>query len=42
MKGNRCADPDHRYEDYFKRFKSIFATDENVPVYYIPGNHDVG
>lgn len=31
----------HRYEAYYRRFRSIFST-VDVPVYYIPGNHDVG
>ena len=31
-----------RYEDYYARFKSIFALRAGTPVHYIPGNHDVG
>ena len=37
-----CCDADGvRYEQAVRRFKSIFATDDSVPVYYIPGNNDV-
>lgn len=32
----------HRYEEYYQRFKHIFRADEDIPQYYIPGNHDVG
>jgi hypothetical protein len=31
-----------RYQEYVRRFRSIFLTPPSVPVYYIPGNHDVG
>ena len=27
---------------HYGRFSSIFAVDKDIPVYYIPGNHDVG
>ncbi|KAF8472905.1 Metallo-dependent phosphatase-like protein [Russula ochroleuca] len=30
------------YQDYVGRFRSIFPAPPSVPVYYIPGNHDVG
>ena len=31
-----------RYQEYVGRFHSIFRAPSSVPVYYIPGNHDVG
>lgn len=31
-----------RYEAYYRRFKDIFAADKDTPVYYLPGNHDIG
>lgn len=31
-----------RYEEYYQRFKSIFHKQSQAPVYYLPGNHDVG
>jgi ethanolamine phosphate phosphodiesterase len=31
-----------RYQEYVTRFHSIFPTPPSVPVYYIPGNHDIG
>ena len=31
-----------RYQEYVARFYSIFSTPPSLPVYYIPGNHDVG
>ena len=31
-----------RYLEYFKRFRSIFSSSPSLPVYYLPGNHDVG
>ena len=31
-----------RYEQYFRRFKDIFAADEGLLMYYLPGNHDIG
>lgn len=33
---------DHRYNAYFNRFNKIFSIDEHIPVYFIPGNHDIG
>ncbi|EJF65103.1 Metallo-dependent phosphatase [Dichomitus squalens LYAD-421 SS1] len=42
MDNGRFAMSDDEYEKYFRRFKSIFAADENLPVYYLPGNHDIG
>ncbi|KAI0344736.1 hypothetical protein BDW22DRAFT_1326613 [Trametopsis cervina] len=42
MDGGRFAMSDAEYEAYLSRTKDIFATDGSVPVYYIPGNHDVG
>lgn len=31
-----------RYQEYVNRFHSLFPAPPSVPVYYIPGNHDVG
>jgi hypothetical protein len=31
-----------RYQEYVARFHSIFSAPPSLPVYYIPGNHDVG
>jgi len=31
-----------RYEKYYQRFKSIFKENNDVPQYFIPGNHDRG
>ncbi len=31
-----------RYQEYVERFHSIFAVPPSLPVYYLPGNHDVG
>ncbi|KAI1796433.1 Metallo-dependent phosphatase [Ganoderma leucocontextum] len=42
MDNGRYAMSDDEYERYFRRFKSIFAADEHLPVYYLPGNHDIG
>ncbi|KAI5123642.1 hypothetical protein M0805_001675 [Coniferiporia weirii] len=42
MDNGRLAYADEEYQDYYKRFKSIFPTDPSTEVYYIPGNHDVG
>ncbi|KAJ7680466.1 Metallo-dependent phosphatase-like protein [Mycena polygramma] len=30
------------YERYYRRFKSIFTLDAQIPQYFIPGNHDTG
>ncbi|EIW82858.1 Metallo-dependent phosphatase [Coniophora puteana RWD-64-598 SS2] len=30
------------YEDYYKRFNDTFSVDPSVPVYYLPGNSDIG
>ncbi|KAH9961335.1 Metallo-dependent phosphatase-like protein [Russula dissimulans] len=30
------------YDEYAERFFSIFSAPRELPVYYIPGNHDVG
>lgn len=30
------------YREYVARFHSIFSTPPSLPVYYVPGNHDVG
>jgi hypothetical protein len=32
----------HRYQEYAERFHSIFSAPPSLPVYHIPGNHDVG
>ncbi|KAJ9094962.1 hypothetical protein QFC21_005754 [Naganishia friedmannii] len=34
--------PHHRYQTYTNRFKSIFQLPEGTPMYYVPGNHDLG
>lgn len=31
-----------RYESYYNRFKDIFFMKKDIPVFYIPGNHDIG
>lgn len=31
-----------RYQEYVQRFRSIFSTSPPLPIYYVPGNHDVG
>jgi len=31
-----------RYQEYVERFHSIFSASPSLPVYYLPGNHDVG
>jgi hypothetical protein len=30
-----------RYEDYYKLFTSIFNIPPPIPIYYVPGNHDI-
>ncbi|KAJ8489043.1 hypothetical protein ONZ51_g3152 [Trametes cubensis] len=42
MDNGRVDMPDEEYNQYVRRFRSIFAADEGLPTYYIPGNHDVG
>ncbi|KAF8893996.1 Metallo-dependent phosphatase-like protein [Infundibulicybe gibba] len=42
MDGGRNLMSDLEYEKYHQRFKRIFAIDPAVPLYFIPGNHDVG
>ncbi|GJE94459.1 Metallo-dependent phosphatase [Phanerochaete sordida] len=42
MDGGRFDMVDAEYESYYTRFKSIFSVKGDIPVYYIPGNHDVG
>ncbi|KAH9978753.1 Metallo-dependent phosphatase-like protein [Lactifluus volemus] len=34
--------PISEYLAYARRFRSIFPTSPSLPVYYLPGNHDVG
>lgn len=41
MDGGRFDMPASEYEAYFARFKSIFKLPGTVPVYYLPGNHDI-
>ena len=36
------SSPPRRYSEYLHRFHAIFPAPPSVPVYYIPGNHDVG
>jgi len=31
-----------RYESLFERFLGIFKFKHKIPVYHIPGNHDIG
>ncbi|CED83645.1 Cell division control protein/predicted DNA repair exonuclease [Phaffia rhodozyma] len=42
MHSGRAATLEGEYWSYASRFKQIFKPTMNVPVYYIPGNHDVG
>ncbi|KAH9892823.1 Metallo-dependent phosphatase-like protein [Cubamyces lactineus] len=42
MDNGRVDMPDQEYNQYVRRFRSIFEADERLPTYYIPGNHDVG
>ncbi|KAJ7446202.1 Metallo-dependent phosphatase-like protein [Mycena galericulata] len=42
MDGGRFSMPDNEYEQYFRRFKSIFSSNDRIPQYFIPGNHDTG
>ncbi|EKM54583.1 uncharacterized protein PHACADRAFT_185493 [Phanerochaete carnosa HHB-10118-sp] len=42
MDGGRFDMDDAEYQGYYARFKSIFSIKNSTPVYYIPGNHDVG
>ncbi|EGO25593.1 hypothetical protein SERLADRAFT_437324 [Serpula lacrymans var. lacrymans S7.9] len=43
MDGGRTDMDDDEYEAYYERFRSIFALDYvPLPVYYLPGNHDIG
>lgn len=30
-----------RYEDYHQLFRSIFQLPESIPMYFVPGNHDL-
>lgn len=32
----------YRYEQYFKKFKSIFQMKSSTPAYFLPGNNDIG
>ncbi|KAJ7780523.1 Metallo-dependent phosphatase-like protein [Mycena maculata] len=42
MDGGRFTMSDDEYEEYFRRFKSIFPLDPRISQYFIPGNHDTG
>ncbi|KAI9463657.1 Metallo-dependent phosphatase-like protein [Lactarius psammicola] len=43
MMDNGFADMDiTKYQEYVERFHSIFSASPSLPVYYLPGNHDVG
>ncbi|KZT67161.1 Metallo-dependent phosphatase [Daedalea quercina L-15889] len=42
MDNGRMDQSDDGYEEYFQRFRRIFRTSQQVPMYYISGNHDVG
>ncbi|KAI9459089.1 Metallo-dependent phosphatase [Russula earlei] len=43
MMDNGFADmPIEEYQESIRRFRSIFSAPRSLPVYYIPGNHDVG
>ncbi|WWD21088.1 hypothetical protein CI109_105569 [Kwoniella shandongensis] len=32
---------DEEYEDYYRQFRSIFQLPSNVPMHFVPGNHDI-
>ncbi|KAI0633365.1 Metallo-dependent phosphatase-like protein [Trametes polyzona] len=42
MDNGRVDMPDEEYARYVRRFRSIFKHDSALPMYYIPGNHDIG
>jgi len=42
MDGGRFNMSDDEYEQYYRRFQSIFSIPSGVPTYFIPGNHDIG
>ncbi|KAI0356201.1 Metallo-dependent phosphatase [Trametes cingulata] len=42
MDNGRVDMSDEEYAQYVRRFRSIFAHDESLPMHYIPGNHDIG
>ncbi|KAH7908471.1 Metallo-dependent phosphatase-like protein [Hygrophoropsis aurantiaca] len=43
MDGGRTAMVTSEYEAYYARFRDIFKMgNKAVPVYYLPGNHDIG
>ncbi|KAI0743823.1 Metallo-dependent phosphatase [Daedaleopsis nitida] len=42
MDNGRLEMSDQEYEAYVRRFKSIFPASSGLPVYYLPGNHDIG
>ncbi|KIJ40960.1 hypothetical protein M422DRAFT_32075 [Sphaerobolus stellatus SS14] len=39
--GSKCKDM-NEYATYFYKFHSIFKLDSRTPIYYVPGNRDVG
>ncbi|CDO69293.1 hypothetical protein BN946_scf184976.g12 [Trametes cinnabarina] len=42
MDNGRLDMSDEEYARYIRRFRSIFAAQDHLPMYYIPGNHDIG
>jgi 3',5'-cyclic AMP phosphodiesterase CpdA len=42
MLGLHHANSIVRYQSYLARFKSIFSLSDATPIYYVPGNHDLG
>ncbi|KAF9469965.1 Metallo-dependent phosphatase-like protein [Collybia nuda] len=42
MDGARFVTSDVEYEKYYHRFRNIFSTRSQIPVQFIPGNHDIG
>ncbi|KAK7472742.1 hypothetical protein VKT23_000852 [Stygiomarasmius scandens] len=42
MDNGRMPASDKEYEQYYHRFKKIFKDKNNIPTYFIPGNHDTG
>ncbi|KAH9485032.1 Cell division control protein 1 [Psilocybe cubensis] len=42
MDSGRFVMTDEEYSEYFSRFNKIFTLNVDIPVYFIPGNHDVG
>ncbi|KAI5450911.1 hypothetical protein NCC49_002651 [Naganishia albida] len=42
MDWGRGVFDDQEYRTYLDRFKSIFSLPDSTPMYYVPGNHDLG